>query len=444
MQIPAIASEFIANGGFPVKYLSYSSIKQYLQDPRGFLKKYIRYEFDDTTSPSYMAGLSVHKALELYFSKMIETGEILDKADVIEFAFEHLDRLLHEKAGKAYSKELDKFGITFAFPNFTKEVTDAEIRKLRQDSEARLREYYTSGELLDETGASVILEEDALDALMIEIGNSLIKWGASDLDEVKTWIAFAVDNYFDNEPAYGTPFATERFETVVFQDEDGRDMPIPIKVGVDRVDLIDDGKACQIIDYKTIDKFTEDEAEKTEYELQAVACYFAALVMTGVKPKRMVYVEILKSHPGYEYTKDPDNKLLKANLIEIAAIHGVEFEPKELVEGMKQKLVDAGVFTKKKGVNEYVIDFDERYDAIAFFLAIYKGVVTMIALSELCGVYLPNIFERFGGLESARDFKEFEAIPRPVVIKQLAEAIPDTLSPEDSQKIMAGEEIDTF
>lgn len=73
---------------------------------------------------------------------------------------------------------------------------------------------------------------------------------------------------------------TERFETVIFQDENGLDMPIPLKVGVDRVDLIEDGKACEIIDYKTIDKFTEDEAEKTEYELQAAANYFAALVIT--------------------------------------------------------------------------------------------------------------------------------------------------------------------
>lgn len=79
---------------------------------------------------------------------------------------------------------------------------------------------------------------------------------------------------------------------------------------------------------------------------------------------------------------------------------------------MKQKLVNAGVFTKKRGVNEYVIDFSERKDAFSFFLAIYKGVITMIALSEMVGVYLPNIFERFGGLESAQDFKEaiaFEA-----------------------------------
>lgn len=45
----------------------------------------------------------------------------------------------------------------------------------------------------------------------------------------------------------------------------------------------------------------------------------------------MKYVEILKESPGHEYTKDPERKLLKDDLIAIAAEHGVEFAPKELV-----------------------------------------------------------------------------------------------------------------
>ena len=443
MQISPIAAEFIANGGFPVKHLSYSSMKQYLQDPRGFLKKYVRYEFDDTTSPAYLAGLAVHKALELYFTEIMTTGEVFTPAKVKELAIAHLDRLLQEKAGKAFSTELDKNGITFAWPNFAKEIPDDEIIALRKDAEEKLREFYGS-EAYAETTGGVSLEGDALDAVIAELSDSLVKWGKSNREEAEKWASQALDNYFENEPKYGKPVVTERFETVVFQDETGVDMPIPLKVGVDRIDLIEDGKACEIIDYKTIDKFTEDEAEKTEYELQGVANYFAAQVITGVTPRRMIFLEILKDSPGYEYPDEPNRPLLKDDLLEIAKKHGVEFAPKTLVADMKTQLVEAGVFKKKPGVKPYVIEFDERHDAIAFFLALYKGVVTMIAVSEMFGIYLPNIFERFGGLESARDFKEFEAVPRELAIKKLDQVVTKIVSAPEPQLVAAAEEIDTF
>lgn len=64
IQINEFTRELIANGGFPVKHLSYSSMKEYLGNPRAFLKKYIRYEFDDQTKAVFMVGKSVHKALE--------------------------------------------------------------------------------------------------------------------------------------------------------------------------------------------------------------------------------------------------------------------------------------------------------------------------------------------------------------------------------------------
>lgn len=111
---------------------------------------------------------------------------------------------------------------------------------------------------------------------------------------------------------------------------------------------------------------------------------------------------------------------------------------------MKTKLVDAGVFTKKPGVNTYVIDFQERPDIISFFLALYKGIVTMIAVSEMFGVYLPNLFERFGGLESGRDFKEFEAIPKPITIKKLETVSVPLIEAAPEVPVLAAVEIDTF
>lgn len=82
--IPDIVSELISNGGFPTKHLSYSSLKEYLGNPRSFLKKYIRYEFDDQTKSVLMVGKAVHKSLEIFFEKY-KIGEIMpiDNADFL-------------------------------------------------------------------------------------------------------------------------------------------------------------------------------------------------------------------------------------------------------------------------------------------------------------------------------------------------------------------------
>lgn len=69
VQIPEVVRELISNGGFPTKHLSYSSLKEYLGNPRSFLKKYIRYEFDDQTKSVLMVGKAVHKSLEVFFEK---------------------------------------------------------------------------------------------------------------------------------------------------------------------------------------------------------------------------------------------------------------------------------------------------------------------------------------------------------------------------------------
>lgn len=43
----------------------------------------------------------------------------------------------------------------------------------------------------------------------------------------------------------------------------------------------------------------------------------------------------------------------------------------------------------------------------------------MIAISEMCGVYLPNISAQWGGLEAYQDFKDFDSIPKAPTIKKV-------------------------
>lgn len=66
--------EQIAN--FPVSHLSFSAIRCYMADRQLFFKRYIRFEFEDFTSPSMLEGKAYHKALESLWNMVKGGGEI--------------------------------------------------------------------------------------------------------------------------------------------------------------------------------------------------------------------------------------------------------------------------------------------------------------------------------------------------------------------------------
>lgn len=118
------------------------------------------------------------------------------------------------------------------------------------------------------------------------IENTLITLGAGGsfdlmIQESKDEIAIALSNFYslgDRMIPNMKIHSTEREEKVFFLDENGDEMPIALKAISDRIDEFDD--ACEIIDYKTVAKFSETDAEKADYEMQAGANYFTALVAT--------------------------------------------------------------------------------------------------------------------------------------------------------------------
>lgn len=67
--------EQIAN--FPVAHLSFSAIRCYMSDRQLFFKRYIRFEFEDFTSPSMLEGKAYHKALESIWNH-VKSGGVLD------------------------------------------------------------------------------------------------------------------------------------------------------------------------------------------------------------------------------------------------------------------------------------------------------------------------------------------------------------------------------
>lgn len=408
MQISPIVSEFIANGGFPVKHLSYSAIAQYLKNPRSFKMKYIEYQFDDDTNPSFLIGQAIHKGLEIYFQHHIDTKwEFLDIDHVKSLACTYLDRLILIQESKGISKYIKKNGGSCEFPNFTNELTEEELHEHVLSCAKALDEY-----LLDvvewEDEASINTRSE----MEIAIRNSLIKWGKYTRDDLYDGVNNGIDNFFAANLERGIPLYTERSNTVIISDQNGDMLPIPLKVISDRIDEVGDG-IVDIIDYKSCDKFTSQDDEKMSFELQGAANFFAVYAITGMRPRSMKYIEILKEKPGYFYPTDPERKLLKDDLIEIAQWASIEIDKKDKVDDIKWKLIEAWILVQKPGVSVYEINFDERKDVLDFFLEIYKQVVSSIALAEIGGsIYLPNIFDTFDGLKSALDFKEMDATPR--------------------------------
>lgn len=70
-------------------------------------------------------------------------------------------------------------------------------------------------------------------------------------------------------------------------------MPMPLKGKMDLIIRDENGKIV-IIDHKTAKFFTENP-EKAQYELQAGAYFFLAWAVTGERPSKMVFDEVIKS-----------------------------------------------------------------------------------------------------------------------------------------------------
>ena len=64
--MPLLTPEQIEN--FPVAHFSPSSIRKFLENPHGFFKTYVRYEYDDSQSPALLEGDCMHRVLAEYYN----------------------------------------------------------------------------------------------------------------------------------------------------------------------------------------------------------------------------------------------------------------------------------------------------------------------------------------------------------------------------------------
>lgn len=61
-----LSQEQIEN--FCVAHFSPSSIRKFLENPQGFFKNYVRYEYDEKQSPALVEGDAMHRILETYYT----------------------------------------------------------------------------------------------------------------------------------------------------------------------------------------------------------------------------------------------------------------------------------------------------------------------------------------------------------------------------------------
>lgn len=143
IQLAPFTLEYIEQGNLPFKHLSQSSIIEICKNPRSFLTKYVRYQFDEDTGPALIGGNSVHKGLEVLFRTIRDTGEILpliseipaegqekvpeenklmvlDPTCILAVANAHTNRQIAESQGRALAKAAKKeLESSFEYPTFT-------------------------------------------------------------------------------------------------------------------------------------------------------------------------------------------------------------------------------------------------------------------------------------------------------------------------------------
>jgi RecB family exonuclease len=322
---------------------------------------------------------------------------VLNGKEFEKAAEDAFNRLVNESSVKVFCKFLEQ-----DCDKFMREWDDVKFQEYYQQIVQEAWEKFCA----DKVPESPNEEEFA------KMSTSLIKWGRETRESCLEKVWRTCQNFLDANLPEGKVVSTEKIVVGDVLDENMVPYPIQNKCIVDRVEIAADGD-YDAVEYKTCESFSDEEAEKGDYEIQAAAEYFAVLADQGVAPRRVRFIEILKDAPDLFDPSEPEKtKFLKADLEAIAARNGIVIDKKAKVSEIESRLVAEGHLKYRPGAREVVIDFEKRPDVLMAFRALYAGTINMIALCEQSGIYLPNVSNRNGGDKSWSDFKEFEAMPR--------------------------------
>jgi hypothetical protein len=133
--------EQIAN--FCVAHFSPSSIRKYLENPQGFFKNYVRYEYDDKQSPALIEGDAMHRVLEGYYTAFME-GKPFDwkvaAEDIIAELF-NAETISKIDWGKTGSVEKSQGTIRGALDSYFNELPDIKPDEIVSVEERYLTDF---------------------------------------------------------------------------------------------------------------------------------------------------------------------------------------------------------------------------------------------------------------------------------------------------------------
>lgn len=400
-----VTREHTADGLLPVRHLSYSAIRSFLQSENLFFKRYVRLEFDNKEKPSMLVGKAAHETTEKFWQDLLnapatikacedqlgngedsglasKTQELATSERHADFYAQHAQGVLTRMLSEARAKAAERLGYKRAPADLGEDATP-------------------STEWIDANG-EYINDEEATAAIEAEA----IEWSKTVNEEkAREHLDIAVRNYVRNADT-STTISTEVMETVEFSDLEGQIMPLPLKGIIDRIERHPEhGEGLR--DYKFVAGFSNPEERNAGYELQAAAFYFVYQGIRGKAPEFAMFEEVLKKEPGYILPEEPSRRLLQADLKELCDKHGIAYEKYSKNAELQASLVAAGVLKKESSVQRIVYKYSERQDILEAFLEIYKRILNRLGLIALYNVpygELVNPFDQMNGSEAWQDF----------------------------------------
>lgn len=400
-----VTREHTADGLLPVRHLSYSAIRSFLQSENLFFKRYVRLEFDTKEKPSMLVGKAAHETTEKFWQDLLNAPETIraceqqlgdgsdsgltGKAQDLErseshadFYAQHAQGVLTRMLQEARAKAAERLGF--------------QIIRVGTEEEPETAWANKAGDILDDDEVNAAIEAEA------------IEWSKTVNEEkAREQLSIAVRNYIRNADT-STTISTEVMETVEFSDLDGAIMPLPLKGIIDRIERHPEhGEGLR--DYKFVAGFSNPEERNAGYELQAAAFYFVYQGIRGKAPEYAMFEEVLKKEPGYILPEDPNRRLLQADLKELCDKNGIEYEKYSKNAELQAYLIAAGVLKKESSVQRIVYKYSERQDILEAFLEIYKRILNRLGLIALYNVpygELVNPFDQMNGAEAWQDFTE--------------------------------------
>ena len=159
---------------FCVAHFSPSSIRKFLENPQGFFKNYVRYEYDDKQSPALVEGDAMHRILEAFYTLKMEGKEkefnLKETTDLIIEELLNADTIAKIDWGKTGSVDKSMTTIRTALDSYFNELPAFE----RDDIVSVEERYLTDFEDLD--GDPMPIPIKGFTDLIISQGDDYVIW----------------------------------------------------------------------------------------------------------------------------------------------------------------------------------------------------------------------------------------------------------------------------